>query len=153
MYISGQRDTGRRRAGDIKIPEQYAGNAFSDVNSVYRSDAEALEKAEEAFRRGYVFEETKPKEINAAAVSEDRQAEGTDDAVPTDRNTADAEAAATVSVHKSVPPAPKRKRDGISGLFDKLTSENIILIALILVLWDSKADDELLLMLIILFLC
>ncbi len=144
MYISGQRETGRRRAGEIKIPESYAGNAFSDIGVGDGQNTDALRTAEEAFRRGYVFEEANvPDEGDVPEAADEA-------AVPSVTVTQDA---VPVSVHKNARAVPERRVGGLSGILDRLTTENIILIALILVLWDSKADDELLLMLVILFLC
>lgn len=139
MYISGQRDAGRRRAEEIKIPEQYSGNAFP-------TDTEALAIAEEAFKRGYVFDD-----------SSEVERENTDDTIA-EANvdiTHEVEARDTFGVSKSEGGAVTvhKRQGGLSGILDRLTSENIILIALILILWDSKADDELLLMLVILFFC
>ncbi len=139
MYISGQRDVGRRRAEEISIPERYSGNAFPGQTENLRSDSGALEEAEAAFKRGYVFEDnTIESESEPQAVSIETEVSAVQTSAP------ESEA---ITVHKKA--APKRQ----GGLFDRLTNENIILIALILILWDSKADDELLLMLIILFFC
>lgn len=140
MYISGQRDAGRRRAEEIKIPEQYSGNAFS-------TDTEALAIAEEAFRRGYVFDSGDSQTVAEEKIIEDADADAD--------LTHETEAKETVGVSRSEGDAVTvhKRQGGLSGLLDRLTSENIILIALILILWDSKADDELLLMLVILFFC
>lgn len=153
MYISGQRESGRRRSGDIKIPEKYAGTALADAKSTYETDADALRTAEEAFRRGYVFEETKmPTEEASEVLAEETQGPVSEspDASETALYASAEPQAVPAALHKNILP---QRRGGLAGILDRLTSENIILIALILVLWDSKADDELLLMLVILFLC
>ncbi len=139
MYISGQRDAGRRRAEEIKIPEQYSGNAF-------QTDTEALAIAEEAFKRGYVFDDSSEVEKES---TNDATAEANAEVAH------EVEAKETFGVPKNEGGAVTvhKRQGGLSGILDRLTSENIILIALILILWDSKADDELLLMLIILFFC
>lgn len=138
MYISGQRDAGRRRAEEIKIPEQYSGNAFS-------TDTEALAIAEEAFRRGYVFDSGDSQTVAEEKIIEDADADLTHETEAKETFGVSRSEGDAVTVHK--------RQGGLSGLLDRLTSENIILIALILILWDSKADDELLLMLVILFFC
>lgn len=145
MYISGQRDTGRRRTEEIKIPEQYSGNAFP-------TDTEALAIAEEAFRRGYVFDNAESRETVEDGIAEN--VENTDNVEKSAANT-DADFTDKIEVKETMGDAVAvhKRQGGLPGILDRLTTENIILIALILILWDSKADDELLLMLVILFFC
>ncbi len=144
MYISDKREK-------IKIPDKYAGNAFSDKG--YESDPEALRTAEEAFMRGYVFDEQKlpgpPLEEAPVADAQTAETEKTD----TDVGVPFEEAAVSASARVNEM-SPKSERSGrLSELIKLLTSENVILIGLILVLWNREADDELLIMLIILLFC
>ncbi len=147
MYISDKREK-------IKIPDKYAGNAFPE--GAYVSDPEALATAEEAFSRGYVFEKTD--EYSETAELSDPTYDTYSVLPELDRSSAEtpetfSEPAVTSSVHKNEITSENRERGRLSGLFEKLTSENIILLGLILVLWSAESDDELLLMLIILFFC
>ena len=46
-----------------------------------------------------------------------------------------------------------KKGLGISEIFHSITAEHIILLAAILILWDSRADDGLMIMLAVLLFC
>lgn len=156
MYIGGRGDGGRNR-GDIKIPEQYSGNALARADTAdetpreYKTDSEALQRAEEAFRRGYVFEEPNASADDAPAMIYD-----TPDGVHIPFKADFSERESDVSVAASVSPDKRSILSGgglLSGILSGITLEHVILISLILILFDSKADDELLIMLAILFIC
>ncbi len=146
-------------------PASYSGSAIRTP--------EALSEAEEAFRRGYVFEkhdgihpntEYMPNE-NGMSEEADELISATDRELPmsaendivhigAEASEASSEAEKTaVSVSAGGSIQPPQKRGFISGIFEKLTAEHLILIAVILILLDSRADDELLIMLVILLFC
>ncbi len=148
MYIGARGDGGKSRER-VNLPEKYSGNAFTDDGVLRVTDEEALKRAEEAFKRGYVFEKTD----DAAAATEETGASEKTDHVATEAVHI-SEAAETVP-NADVPASAVSIRSGgvLSGIFNGITMEHIVLLAAILILWDSRADDELLLFLLILFFC
>ena len=165
MYVSGRANNYRQRTGNVgnaeperfTVPAEYDGNALRTP--------EALARAEEAFRRGYVFDENdittvaEEKTVNAdekVSVSEEIHTEPSAavDAVAeiSDVNDESITAPSEPSVTAAAMTEPS-KEGVISGLFHSIKTEHIIIIAAILILWDSRADDELLIMLAILLFC
>lgn len=157
MYIGGRGD-GNRNRGELKIPEQYSGSALSRTDPEkleLLSDKEALRHAEEVFRRGYVFEEQ-------STVSEPSDTAVSANAAETElvETAGDVTASPTAALPSEEVAAGGKARTLLptgggllSGLIDSVKIEHIILIALIIILYDSKADDQLLIMLAILFFC
>ena len=164
MYVSG-RSNGKRRDGmgkDIdnrengqeifSVPSDYSGNAFRDPA--------ALSIAEEAFRRGYVFGENtaevqsdvSEQEPENTVTTGSTDVEDTEEfSIPTEESSSANEPSLMAS---ATPIVSKESGEGFfSGLLRGITAEHIILIAAILILWDSRADDELLIMLAILLFC
>lgn len=164
MYVSG-RSNGKRRDGmgkDIgnrengqeifSVPSDYSGNAFRDPA--------ALSIAEEAFRRGYVFGENNAEVQSDLSEQEPENSASTDSipievsglfGMPTEENASQNEPSVAAS---ATPIVSKESGEGLfSGLLRGITAEHIILVAAILILWDSRADDELLIMLAILLFC
>ncbi len=152
MYV------GKSPSDDMKVPDQYHGVAV-DGDGVVRGvgNDEELRRAEEMFRRGYVFEsdadagaesvpEIKSEPDNAENTAGPR---GSADAV---HNNADAPPASPAEA-VSARPAPKKTGGLLSELFGRISSEDIILIGLIIILFGSGADDELLIMLAVLLIC
>ncbi len=149
MYISDKRTR-------IKVPDSYSGNAIRD--------AEALRIAEEAFNRGYVFEacEDASEELDVPDYIESEPLQASDVYAEETAIEAPEEAAMEVSsapnteeiaVHTGARGGPPPRRGGIGDIIDLILSENVIILALIFVLWQNGTDDGLLLMLAILFFC
>ena len=154
MYV------GKSPSDDMKVPDQYHGVAV-DGDGVVRGvgNDEELRRAEEMFRRGYVFEsdadavsdsepETKAEPDNAEDTTDSR---GSADAIHSDADAIHASHAEAVSA--SAKPASKKTGGLLSELFGRISSEDIILIGLIIILFGSGADDELLIMLAVLLIC
>lgn len=176
------------------VPSEYGGNALRDP--------EALMRAEEAFRRGYVFEENRPDTKNedlfnskngAEADYDEKNAYGEDEIDEINKingtNGIHNETSSAFAPEKAYGEAVKdgdgdgdedgdevkiekdpigfdakkdgeravfaqKKRNGyLSEFFGGIKTEQIIIIGLILILWESRADDELLIMLAILLFC
>lgn len=195
MYVSGRGNgNGKNRfpegMGNEKffVPSEYGGNALRDP--------EALMRAEEAFRRGYVFEENRPDTKNEDLFNSKNGAESGDDeknAYGEDEIDEINEINGTNGIHNEPSSAfapekaygeavkdgdenegeiekdplrsdakkdgeravfAQKKRNGyLSEIFGGIKMEQIIIIGLILILWESRADDELLIMLAILLFC
>lgn len=154
MYV------GKSPSDDMKVPDQYHGVAV-DGDGVVRGvgNDEELRRAEEMFRRGYVFEsdadavsdsepETKAEPDNAEDTTDSR---GSANTSHNDADVTPASPAAAVSA--SAKPAQKKTGGLLSELFGRISSEDIILIGLIIILFGSGADDELLIMLAVLLIC
>ncbi len=147
MYIGARGDSGRSQ-DRVDLPEKYSGNAFTEDGVLRVSDADALKRAEEAFRRGYVFE---PDGDGDGCMEPESEGEAPP-SEPTDIHTADRDApAASAAANGNV--SVLRRSGVISELFKGITAEHIILLAAVFILWDSRADDELLLLLILLLFC
>ena len=155
MYV------GKSPSDDMKVPDQYHGVAV-DGDGVVRGvgNDEELRRAEEMFRRGYVFEsdadagtdsepEMKAEVDNAENTAGPR---GSADAVQSDADAAPASPTSPAAA-VSARPAPKKTGGLLSELFGRISSEDIILIGLIIILFGSGADDELLIMLAVLLIC
>ena len=142
MYV------GKSPSDDMKVPDQYHGVAV-DGDGVVRGvgNDEELRRAEEMFRRGYVFEsdadagtESEPEskaEVDNAENVKTTGPRGSADAVHSDADAAHA-----------APTSPASPAAAVSA-----SSEDIILIGLIIILFGSGADDELLIMLAVLLIC
>lgn len=197
MYVGGRgngngNSNGKNRFSDgmgnekFFVPSEYGGNTLRDP--------EALMRAEEAFRRGYVFEENRPdtknedlfnSENGAEADYDEKNAYGEDEINGT--NGIHNETSSVFVPEKAYGEAVKdadedgdenegeigkdpigsdakkdgecavfaqKKRNGyLSEFFGGIKTEQIIIIGLILILWESRADDELLIMLAILLFC
>lgn len=156
MYV------GKSPSDDMKVPDQYHGVAV-DGDGVVRGvgNDEELRRAEEMFRRGYVFESDA--DTGADSVPEikaepdnDENEKTTEPHDSADAAHSDADAAPTspaAAVSASARPAPKKTGGLLSELFGRISSEDIILIGLIIILFGSGADDELLIMLAVLLIC
>lgn len=157
---------GKKGAGedvdDMRIPPKYSGSAFGADGEPrpYDPDGEALRHAEELFRRGYVFEDKKieppPEAAEAAA---EKEAERTEEPVHT---AARAENTPPESVKSSAPgqdrgaaPASSagRERGILAELLGRITTDEILIGAIILILALNGTDDSLLIMLVILLFC
>lgn len=145
---------------EMIIPNRYSGNAFdadgtrrdynasmgAAVNTNADTEAEARRHAEELFRRGYVFDDEALQNGTGTA----SRADGAAEAV--------ARAVGTSAKGRAARPEKRRaEASGLSGIlggiFDRITTEDILLGALILMLYMNGADDELLIMLAILLFC
>ncbi len=156
MYIGGRSD-GNKNRGELKIPEQYSGSALSRTDPLkleLLSEKDALRHAEEVFQRGYVFEEGKTEaEFSDASVPAASAAESLDSVKEVMVSPSSAPLAEEVAVSGKAHTLLPTGGGLLSGLIESVKIEHIILIALILILYDSKADDQLLVMLAILFFC
>lgn len=159
MYV------GKSPSDDMKVPDQYHGVAV-DGDGVVRGvgNDEELRRAEEMFRRGYVFEsdadtgeESEPEskaEPDNAENEKTTEPRDSADAVHNDADTAHASPTSPAeAVSASAKPALKKTGGLLSDLFGRISSEDIILIGLIIILFGSGADDELLIMLAVLLIC
>ena len=156
MYV------GKSPSDDMKVPDQYHGVAV-DGDGVVRGvgNDEELRRAEEMFRRGYVFEsdadtgtDSEPEmkvEPDNAENEKTTEPRGSANTSHNDADVTPASPAAAVSA--SAKPAPKKTGGLLSELFGRISSEDIILIGLIIILFGSGADDELLIMLAVLLIC
>lgn len=194
MYVGGRgngniNSNGRNKlSGDFGnekffVPSEYGGNALRDP--------EALMRAEEAFRRGYVFEENRPdiknenlfNSENGAEADDEKNAYGEDEINGTKgiHNEASSVFAPEKAYGEDIKDDDENesenkngndplrydvKKDGdrtvfaqkkrygyLSEIFGGIKTEQIIIIGLMLILWESRADDELLIMLAILLFC
>ena len=160
MYV------GKSPSDDMKVPDQYHGVAV-DGDGVVRGvgNDEELRRAEEMFRRGYVFEsdadagtDSEPEmkaEVDNAENTAGPEPRGSADAAYSDADAAHASptSPASPAVSASAKPAQKKTGGLLSELFGRISSEDIILIGLIIILFGSGADDELLIMLAVLLIC
>lgn len=128
---------------EMRIPREYSGNAF-DADGAARNfdpDGEALRRAEEMFRRGYVFED---EAIHNDSAANETPATG-------DAPASQPEPPRSGDVH-AVSARPE-KRGMLGGLFGNISTEEILIGALIVMLLVNGGDDELLIMLVILLFC
>ena len=182
MVYVGKKGSDAGSRDDMRIPSQYNGNAF-DADGMRRSydpDGEALRHAEELFRRGYVFDEptlhsvpepggvrSEP-QTNPTARMPGRQHPETaadDDAAsgrlfdehsadePTSDESRDTTEAVSAGLSRENTSPRPQLRGMLGGIFDRITTEEILLGALILILFLNGSDDELLIMLVILLFC
>ena len=159
---------------DVKIPNRYSGIAFESDGTPrdiakgprYDPDGEELRHAEELFRRGYVFDDQMPEQYTDTDPEADT-AEAAElpeiDTVHTVSEPAaeagepkDTEPSAAAS---SKPQTQNRSEPAsglkglLSGMFGRITTEELLIGGLIVLLLSSGADDELLVMLAVLLFC
>ena len=179
MYVGkkGSVHSGEPEDDDMKIPNRYNGIAFDsdgtprDILSGphYDPDGEELRRAEELFRRGYVFEDQAPVQAADTAAEADTVADGPqtlNDAAHAVHTESEPEAGSggpqrgEKSVAASSEPCAPQKNEPqsgagglLSGLFGRITTEELLIGGLIVLLLSSGADDELLIMLVVLLFC
>ena len=148
----------------MKLPPEYTGTRFDKNGEVrgYEEDGEALRRAEELFRRGYVFEGEAAEGGIENSGAEERPATSENRAQPPADEAGGAKKAneAKEAAARPQPNHPKRRdnapptvRGALSGLFGMISAEEILIGAIILMLLVNGADDELLIMLVILLFC
>ena len=129
-------------------------------------DGEALRHAEELFRRGYVFEDSgsdgepaAERGGEAVPVSESAARQGLAQSPPSQSQSPQSQSARSAQSPRSPqsPSAPAAARGSerglISELLGRITTEEILIGAIILILALNGTDDGLLLMLVILLFC
>ncbi len=131
----------------MKLPPEYRGTRFDRNGEIrsYEEDGDALRHAEELFRRGYVFEE--------AAGRENAPEPGTNKGEAVEASASPAAAAHAKPRQSPRKEGPPSIRGALSGLLGSISTEEILIGAIILMLLVNGADDELLIMLVILLFC
>ncbi len=151
MYVGrgNDRDAADGREDEMRLPMQYHGVAF-DTD-------EDLRRAEELFRRGYVFEE----DNTAEAETENAAAAPTPETTPTAPDRTDEKPNEEPAAQKSESAAPASAGvhsaagigGALSGILGKIGTEELLLGGLCVLLLMSGVDDELLIMLVVLLFC
>ena len=180
MVYVGKRgeETPREDDGGMRVPPRYSGNAFfaDGARRTYDPDGEALRHAEELFRRGYVFDEIKESApaVESAAEADTSATEAENEVRAPAREdyieppkfgekpktptpaTSETMSAPPEESNKSTPSAarPREQPGGIlTGILQRITTEDILIGSIALILALNGSDDELLIMLVILLFC
>lgn len=163
MVYVGKKGSENGSEDDVKIPSQYSGNAF-DADGTRKSygpeeKAEALRHAEELFRRGYVFDEgvrsddAPPSPFGAPSVPPPSGFMSEPESARTPVSAPPKQPLTDERTESRRPPQKRPQERALGGIFDRITTEDILIGAIILMLLMSGSDDELLIMLAILLFC
>ncbi len=163
MVYVGKKGAGEE-VDDMRIPPKYSGSAFGADGEPrpYDPDGEALRHAEELFRRGYVFEDRKieppPEAVNTAEaerVAESVKEEPVHTAARAENTPPESVKSSAPGTDRGAAPASSagRERGILAELFGRITTDEILIGAIILILALNGTDDSLLIMLVILLFC
>ncbi len=163
MVYVGKKGVDAEPDASMKLPEKYSGNAFDEngVKRDYDPDGTLLKNAEEFYRRGYVFDGEQNDSTEVSATAEDSYHEVPVSQAPAEN--ARKEVGDSKEVEKESVPASGKAQSSpargssivgqLGGILGKISTEDILLGALILMLYINGTDEELLIMLAILLFC